>query len=242
MAGPLHDVCLAAIPPGELAALAEVRCVPGVVVAAGAERTWVRWEAGTEAVLRRLLVVPGARLYACRDGLWYCPGRHLPAFEVPENLDYRPLHQALAPARFEAVPPPVSEWTAVPLSLVPDPRRRPTTAAACDLAELEHWADTVPTRRLASIRGVHCGGRMLLWGTGLPLLPGTERFWGERVLVPLGRRVEPELPESVLREALGLGGDELLVLCAGRADVIRRELLTPLTRAGIRLAGRDGRP
>jgi hypothetical protein len=69
----------------------------------------------------------------------------------------------------------------------------------------------------------------------LPPLATGERFWGESVLVPLGQRPEPDLPPLVLREALGIGSDELLLLTATAAEVIPLEVVQPLQRASLRL-------
>jgi hypothetical protein len=98
---------------------------------------------------------------------------------------------------------------------------------------------------------------MLLLGKRLPLLPGGERFWGERVLLPLGWRAEPELPESAIYAALGIEDDAIL-LAAGRSGfqpdsvsqvenltyepdiaIVPREVLQPLSRARVRLALRE---
>ena len=198
-----------------------------------------RWQPWDEQVLRRLLPISGVQLYTCRDGRWYRHGRHLPAFDFPEHLDYRPLHAVLTPAPVEAVPPPALKPQPVRLTLVPDHRPRRTTAVACGLAELGRWADMAPAARLAAIRAAHCNGRVLLLGERLPHLPGSERFWGEQVLVPLGYRPEPELPERALREALGLDPEELLVLGDGYAEVIEQRFFQPLSRAQVRLAGRE---
>ena len=52
------DVCYASLPPDALAALADVRAVPGVMVLRQAERVWVRWEAGDERILVALNMAP----------------------------------------------------------------------------------------------------------------------------------------------------------------------------------------
>src|SRR5207302_880885 len=151
-----------------------------------------------------------------------------------------PLHDVLTPAPVRPLPPPVPDLRPVPLALAADDRPRPTTAVAYDLATLGAWADTVPAARLAALRAAHCGGRVLVLGRRLPLLPAGERFWGERVLVPLGYRPEPALPEAAVRAALGLAEDELLLMRPGNAEVVPGSALRPLTRAGLRLAGREG--
>src|SRR5438874_1907435 len=102
----LTNVCLASIPGAHLPLLAEVRCLPGVQVTQGQDRIWVRWEAAEGRVLRALLPVPGVRLYVRREDGWYPAGAELPAFEVPERLEGRPLSGVLLPAPVAAVPPP----------------------------------------------------------------------------------------------------------------------------------------
>ena len=56
-----------------------------------------------------------------------------------------------------------------------------------------------------------------------------------RVLVPLGQRLEPDLPESAVLDALGISQEELLILESDRAQVVACQALQPLTRAGLRL-------
>jgi hypothetical protein len=84
------------------------------------------------------------------------------------------------------------------------------------------------------------GGEVLLVGERLPPVPGT-RYWGRDVLAPLGWRPEPALGEAVLREALGLGEDELALLVEGGFEVVPRAALAPLTRGGSRRAA-EGEP
>src|SRR5438105_13887902 len=88
----------ACIPAASLSVLAELRCTPGIRVALLADRAWVHWEAGDEAVLFRLLAVPGVALYRFRDGLWYRHDHALPAFDVPGELPTQRLDQVLMPA------------------------------------------------------------------------------------------------------------------------------------------------
>jgi hypothetical protein len=242
MTSPLHDVGCASLPRDELAALAEVRCEAGVTVALDGKRAWVRWQAGDERVLRLVLPVAGVRLYVERGGHWYRHGRHLPDFTFPEDLEYRPLAHVLVPAPAAIVRPPVVRPQPVLVRLVADQRPRTTTALVCGLAELERWADTVSSVRLATLRAACCQERVLLRGERLPLLPGGERYWGDRVLLPLGRRPEPELPESALAEALGIGVEELLLLKETGAEGVPCRALQPLTRAGLRLALQQGGP
>ena len=67
------------------------------------------------------------------------------------------------------------------------------------LSELAQWADAATSARIAAIQAARAGNQVLLLGRELPLLPGGERLWGERVLAPL---VDIPLPkERVVRLA-----------------------------------------
>jgi hypothetical protein len=65
-------------------------------------------------------------------------------------------------------------------------------------------------------------------------VPDAQRFWGERVLTPLGFRPEPELPETALRAAAEVSLGELLVLTESGAEAIPEDAFAPLTRAAMR--------
>ncbi len=237
----LQEVCCASFPADELAALAEVRCVPGVRVALAGERAWLCWQAGDERILRRALPIHGIELYFPRDGRWYRLGHHLPVFAFPADLNYRPLYEVLTPAPVQPIPVPCWDGAPFSLGLAADDRPCPTTSLACDHTTLANWADSVPAVRLRKLHVVHRDGRILLLGDRLPLLPSSERFWGQRVLVPLGFRLDPALPETFVVQALGLADDELLLMRAEKGEVLSRSLFEPLTRAGLRLAGVEAR-
>jgi hypothetical protein len=242
MPTPLDDVCLASLPRDGLAALAEVRRVGGVAVTFAGDRAWVRWPPGRDEVLRCVLPVRGAKLFLPRDGGWSRFGSRLPAFDVPSLDAGRPLSEVLTPALFEPEPPGDTPLTPRALRLVRDDRPRPTAALLCDLAALGAWADTATTASLAAVEAARLGDRVLLLGRRLPALPGAEPFWGGGVLVPLGLRPEPAWPESALRDALGVGGDEVALLGEAGVTVVPREALRPLTRAAARLAVREEAP
>jgi hypothetical protein len=236
MAASLSDICCASFPAKFLAALADVRCVPGVRVALTSERTWLRWDNADERVLRAVLPIPGVKLYVQRDGNWFRHGHHLLALEVLADLVYRPLHEVLTPAPVLPLPPPTWEGRPMGLTLVPDGEPHATTALMCNREALLTWADGVPAARLVELHAAHRGEQVLLLGGRQPLLPVGERFWGERVLVPIGFRLEPRLTEGVVCQALGLIEDQLLLMRAENSEILFRSSFQPLTRAGLRLA------
>jgi hypothetical protein len=236
MTTPLDNVGCASLPLSALPALAAVRCVPDVTVAVIGERAWMRWPPGRGDVLVCVAALAGVDLFEQRDGHWYRPGHHLPAFGLPPHAPSRPLAQVLVPAPVQAETPPHLALISEPLRLVREEQPRAATALWCSLSALRKWADRAPTAELAAVHAARCDERVLLLGRRLPPLPGTDRLWGERVLIPLGYRPEPALPESALLEALQITADELIVLALEGAEVLPRSALQPLTRSAVRLA------
>jgi hypothetical protein len=92
------------------------------------------------------------------------------------------------------------------------------------------------TADIEQLQAARFGDAVLLLGERLPPIAEGERFWGQRVLIPLGFRSEPALPESALREVLEVGPDDIALLGDRRAEVIEGRALQQLTRAGVRLA------
>ena len=244
MASPLDDVCCARLPAAALAHLGALRVRTDVRVLARGDELWLRWPAGDEDVLHRVLAVRGAEVFARRDGLWYRPGRSLPAFGVPDELPQTFLHLlAPEPVALEGrIGNP--SYSPVRLALTRDDTARPAAALCCALAGLDRWAEGATARRLAGLEAAYCPTagrpRVLLLGERLPPLPAGERFWGRSVLAPLGWRPEPALGEAALRDALGTQSDEIALLRQEGVEVVPRSAFRPLTRAGIRLALREG--
>src|SRR5947207_5394221 len=92
------QIIYACIPAASLSVLADLRCESHIGVALAGERAWVHWEPWNEAVLFRLLAVPGVAFYRLRGGLWYRHDQCLPAFDLPGELTTQCLDQVLTPA------------------------------------------------------------------------------------------------------------------------------------------------
>jgi hypothetical protein len=225
----------ARVPAAGLAALAPVRCQPGVTVHRLGEVAWVVWPAEADEVVRCLRPVRGVEFFAENDGRWHRFGHRLPCADGPPRGAGEPLDRVLVPTPLTPLPP-GEAGPPVRLGIVRGGAPRPATALRCPVRDLARWADAATTAELAAVRAARCGPRALLLGERLPAVPGGERFWGERVLVPLGFRPEPELPDDVLRQACGVAEDELLILDAAGAEAVPERALQPLTRAGVRLA------
>jgi MoxR-vWA-beta-propeller ternary system domain bpX2 len=231
----LLDVCCASLTPQCLGAVAGFRSAPGVQVALHGGLAWVRWEPHQDYILQALLPVRGVQLYVQRDGLWYRHGGHLPAFDLPEQADYRPLYRAVTPVPVKPVPPLLPNLRPMTLSVVPDTTAQPPTAVRCRVKDVVKWADKLASTRLSGIRASWFEGGVVLLGPRLPAPIDGQRFWGETVLVPLGHRPEPNLCASAIREALAIAQGELLLLSTAGAEVISLSAFQPLTRASIRM-------
>jgi MoxR-vWA-beta-propeller ternary system domain bpX2/FtsH ternary system domain X7 len=237
MTGRLNDICCASIPREALPLLADLRTSSDLRAHRRGERVWLRWPPGAEEILRCVLPINGADVFALRDGLWYRPGRSLPVFDVPDDADSKTLLHLLVPAPFEAAgQPDRKDWQPVPLRLVRDGQPHHTSALECGATELLRWADDATTHAIGSVEVAACKERVLMLGARLPPLADAARFWGQSLFLPLGFRPEPNLPESVLREALVLLPDEIVFLREDRAEVVGRSVFRPATRAGIRRA------
>jgi hypothetical protein len=230
------DACRAArVPAAGLAALASFRTTSRVQVVLG-DPTWVTWDGPRPDLIVATLAVPAVELFELRDGRWFRIGERLPAFDVPPAGPAVPLDRAVGPAAVRVAKPPIRDLKQVALRLVPGDRPRPTAALRCSLAALAAWADSAPTAAVTAVRAARSGSLVWLLGSGLPALERAERFWGDRVLIPLGLRVEPDWAEAAIREAAAVGPDEILVLTWAGVEAISTGAFRPLARGAIRRA------
>jgi len=233
---PIEEVSGACMPVECLPILADMRCVPGIEIIQESEHVWVCWPPEREEVLQRVLAVPAVRLFVKREPHWFELGRRLPARDVGFDRPRQPLLQVLTPAAFQPEPPSIKAIERLKLHLVPDDRIRQTTALRCSLEVLQEWIERTPSIQFDGLKAVLADKEVLVLGSRLPMLPGNVRYWGERVLTPLGFRVEPEIPPRVLQEVLDLSHHDMAILSETGVERISIELLTELSRGRVRLA------
>lgn len=218
-----------------LAALAPYRQKRGVRIVLG-EFAWVEWDEERPDIVAALFAVPGVEFFERRGNQWFRPGHQLPIAETASPGDGIPIDRAILPAAFEPVLPDSRETRRVPLTLVRSDIPRSTSAMRCRIDSLRAWSDSATTSDISVVQAARCGMTAWLKGERLPAILDAERFWGERVWRPIGWRTEPDWPEAALREAAGVGPDEILVLTNDRAEAIPADAFRPLSRAAIRLA------
>lgn len=235
----------ARIPAAALGALAGLRARPGVRVAvegdalAPGASVLVEWERGDRLALERILPIEGAALFREEAGAWFRVGSRIPVSPAPDLADPVSLARVLAPR--PVVPePPGPPAARARLALVRDGQPRPASAIRCSLDELVRWGESATSHALARVRAAHAGDQVLLVSSKLPPIAG-ERFWGRRVLRPLGFATDPDLPEEFLARALGLAEGELALVSESSLEVLDEEVLAPLSRAAVRSA-RPPRP
>ena len=232
---PLNACRAARLPVAGLEVLASLRARGGVRVIAG-DPVWVAWDNERADVVAALLAVPGCELFEPRDGRWLRRGDQLPVFDLPPHGDQVPLDRAVVPAPINPTAAPAPDHGRVPLTVVRCDIQRPTSAMRCAVAALQPWADTAPTAEIDAVKAARCGDAAMLLGSRLPAIPDAERFWGDRVLIPLGFRPDPDWPEKSLREAAQVAPDEILVLMETATEALPDNVFRPLTRAAIRRA------
>ena len=232
----LLDACRAArLPVAGLAMLAPLRAASGINVIVD-ELAWVWWEGNRPELTAALIAVPEAELFEPRDGRWYRPGERLPVFDVPPRGESVLLDRAVLPAAFVPSEPQQRELRRVPLRLVRNDAPRPASAIRCSLSVLRSWTDIATTADIVNVKAARLRDICWLLGRKLPTFVNAERFWGERVLIPLGFRADPDWSDPALREAAHVGPDELLVLFEGSTEALPAGAFQPLTRAAVRRA------
>jgi hypothetical protein len=235
---PWRQVSAARLPSESVAALAPVRDREDVRVLISGATAWVRWRTDRADVIRCLLPVPGVAFFSHRDGMWFPFGCLVPTSEAPPDGDGLPVAAVISPKRFEPLEPEEPTWEPVALTIMRGGEPKQVSALGCAVGDLVRWADGATTTEIGAVRAARTGDRALLLGTQLPVIPTATRYWGEEVLVPVGFRPEPDLPEARLREAAGAEDGEVLLLDQGGAEIIPLAAFEPLTRAGVRLGAR----
>jgi hypothetical protein len=252
------DVRCACIPARDLPVLAELRGRAEIRVMITGERAWVWWGPESslqeEILVRRILPLSGVELFTQRGGRWYRLAEHMPAFDVPkwDVSTGIPLERLIVPAPVGSEPPGPLLVDPLQIRLVRDERgvAQPATALRCALSSLRKWADGATSAQLAPLeaawtRGDSCdqsdrgaNPEVLVLGPPgtVPLLPDGVRFWGRDLLIPLGFRAAPDLPETAHLGALGAGSGELAVVDEDGVELIARGAFERLSRAAIRLA------
>lgn len=234
----LKSVRLARFAYDDLAALADFRVDSGIRVVVSGDRVLARIPQQASAAVERLLAVRGVELFVENHAGMYRLGDRIPAFDIDWNEDHSiPLDQVLIPGFVRAELPASTEPEPAAFRLVPCVEPKPTTALICSIDTISSWADGSPTVAIERLRGAVSGRTAFVVATvgEPPAIVDAERYWGERLFIPLGSRPEPNFYEDILVSLLNLGDDRAIAYADG-FERIPSSAIRPLTRASIRLA------
>ena len=226
----------ARIPVADLVCLAPLRTRSDIRVRMAHGIAWLNWTTSRAEAIRELLPRVGAEFFTTVKGQRYRLGSRLPSGEAPPDGEARPLATVLMPSPATLAEPDAGIFGGVDLRLVRCDVPRPTVALVCPLEALREFADRATTAELAGVSGLLSRDRAVLFGETLPSVPGAVRFHGKGVLIPIGFKLHPELPETIVRSAAGIADDDVLLITGAGIETIPRSRAEPLTRAGLRLA------
>lgn len=227
----LADAGLARIPVPALALAGRFRGSGRIRAYLDGSTVWLRFDAPAPDIVSALLPAPGAVFYGQAGKHWRRCGSLIDA-QVPVD-GYAPIESIIFPAAAPAPEPAPGLPAPVPLQLAPSDRPEPASALLCKAADVATWAALAPELQFGGLWAARAGGAVLLLGDALPPIEG-RRFWGGRVLLPLGLRASPDLPESALAEVLAVP-EQCIALLDESLELIPLSVFAPLSRASARL-------
>jgi MoxR-vWA-beta-propeller ternary system domain bpX2 len=235
----------ARIPSEDLDSLARFRDREDIQLApdVGGNHLWVRWPIESFDVAMAVFGISRVELFRSSGLQWYRAGSRIPIdFSPPDHDRFCSIQRLLIPSKIEWDGP-SGAVRPMTLLLAPSDVRRATSAMKARASDLIAWAECTPRSRLASKLAAIEGEMVWLLGADLPWAPGP-RWWGDRILCPLGLEPVPRLSEEFFVQALGLADGESAVLerteVGTRASMFTRSAFDPLTLSGLRMIARNG--
>ncbi len=235
MALEFANASLAKLKSTDVPGLAELRNRPGVELAILSDQeAWLRWRVGDTNTARLVFAFQASELFEFRNGHWHRLGCPLPSFGIPGDLPFRPLFHAILPGSILPLPVPSERAAPCEVRLVEDSRPREATAVLAPITACLRWADSVPNLLLEKYQAVRRSEHILVLGQPVPWLDGGQRFWGDKMLFPLGFSPKPFLPDAQFQAALMLERDDFAVFFPDRIEAISATVWASLSRAKLR--------
>ncbi len=235
----------ASLPISSLGSFADLRRDRHLRIVVQEDLAWIVWDSPDPALVHRLMTIPNSRLFSRESGGWTLLGNRVPSFNLPIDVDNgRSLVHEIIPAHLEPTTPDSAPLSRVELRLVRDPigLERPATLLICDIGTLTEWADMAVSSAFDRLSGATSGRAAIVRGAPLPTIVATSRYWGNRVLCPLGFQLNPALPEPAILQAHNVPKDRLLIFHDEEPvshETVPLSVLVPLSRASIRIAMRE---
>jgi hypothetical protein len=224
------------LPHESTAALARLRSSVALGVCESAEGLWLRGPRLEETLDKQLRLIPGGRRFAVvEEGQLLAAGNLVPLGRVPEGpwgLLSEWLEISLPPfqERGSAALEPVT------LMLVPATTEREPTLLVTTLAQLASYAATAPQWRIDRWTfAATSDGKVIVRGTPLPPIPGTQWVLDQSIATPAGLSWSPPVDAAVVQQLLGLAEGEIALLRADRTcDRIAGDHWVRASRSAIR--------
>jgi len=224
----------ARMPVASLHALAVFRTRNDIRVSVIDDEAWVWWDSSDSELVQSLLAAPDATFFAQRNGEWFEAHSLLPMWDMPASAPTQRLDEILTPSPFAVIrPEPLSE-PPKSIELVRDVHPRTASALRCTWSDFVRWADTATTFSIERLEAAKSDDVVWLRGEHLPPIAKSERFWGERLLLPLGFRAEPDWPESMLLAIADVPSSDVVVVLPNAIEIIPANAWGPVSRAAIR--------
>lgn len=224
------------LPPESAAALARLRGNAALGVCETAEGLWLRGPQLDETLDRQLRLIPGGRRFAVVDeGQLVAEGNLVPLGRVPEG-PWALLSEWLEVSLPAANMPAAVARPAVSLMLVPATVERDPALLETTLAQLMEYAATAPLWRIERwTLAATQDGSVIVRGTPLPPLPGTQWVLDQGIATPAGLTWSPPVDADVVQQMLGLADGEISLLRAdGTCDRIAADHWVRASRSAIR--------
>jgi hypothetical protein len=231
------------LPRSSARAAGALRLRPDVRVVEIGATLWLRGNNLDEALDVELRKLPGARRFTVNpDDTVTEIGRRLPADDLPTD-PWLPLFEWLTP---QPQPAALSGEVGdrVPLRLERTGAEHAATALLTTAGTFAAYASTAPAVRLRPLRfAAASDGRVVLWGSPLPPLPGRRFTDTDGVAVPCGFAWAPAVEPAMLCQLLQLGpGDLALFHEDASHERIDAASFARATRAAARATGEALQP
>lgn len=220
----------------DLAALGEVRCYPGLQLAADGNLLWLRGIPVSGQGTAEIKRLPAKITYLLdeQDRL-FLAGASTPVAQL-QKLNWLPATQFI-PVTLPLSPLPGKTQETYPVRLRKSEHAVESAALLTTLAEWKIFAETAPATRLDRLQfAVSERNEVLIMGQPLPALRGKEYWITDRLLLPAGFEFDPPALLPLVSEKLKPGSQAYLLFTPdGRWQYISVHAFVAAKRSSIRL-------
>jgi len=214
--------------------LGSVRCMDGLQVAEEDDHIWLKAQ-GLSELSVELMQLPVKSTYIKDeyDNL-FIPGKLTPE-EVLREMSWQPLTGYIKVESPVAALPGIINQK-IEIRLVSSIKERKGKALLTSLSLWKHYAETAPGTRLSALKfAVSENNEVLIIGTPLPPLPGTEFWDAGNILIPSGYDLEVDLMKDFIQRKLNEHNSSFVVFDSeSRYQLIDKNFFVAAKRSAVR--------